>query len=199
MDKAESYPLHWPAWIPRTERWRIASSQFKVGDAQARDELFAELDRLGAKNVIVSSNIPLRKDGRPYANQARPTDAGVAVFFTRKGNDQVIASDRYPTIGENMRAIGKTIEAIRGIARWGTSQMVDAAFRGFAALPETTSGESWWKILGVEYDTEREVIDRAYRHLVKEHHPDRGGDREQFERVERAYREALEAINGGMK
>jgi hypothetical protein len=194
MAEVESYPLHWPAWVPRTSSSKIAWSQFSVTPGKAQRELFEELRRLGARGVIVSTNVAVRRDGRPYAKPPRITDAGVAVYFSRNGVEQVIACDRYREVWENIRAIGLTIERLRSIERYGTSQMVDAAFWGFAAQPETTTAGGdwtyWWLVLGVEYDTEREVIDRAYRHLAREHHPDRGGDPERFRQITEAYRRA---------
>jgi len=54
---------------------------------RTRDYLFVELDRLGEKNIIISTNLALRNDGLPRANQKMPDDAGVAVYFTLK-NEQ---------------------------------------------------------------------------------------------------------------
>ena len=91
---AEAYPLHWPEGWKRTS-YRIRS-KFKTGFGAARNLLFAELDRMGASKVIVSTNIPLRNDGLPRANM-RPDggDTGVAVYFQRKGKPVVFACDKY--------------------------------------------------------------------------------------------------------
>jgi DnaJ-class molecular chaperone len=78
--------------------------------------------------------------------------------------------------------------------------MRDQAFRGFLALPETTAAEGWWAVLDVPSFASRDVITAAYRKLARRYHPDTPlGDRVQFERVERAYREALAALDQGMK
>jgi hypothetical protein len=69
----------------------------------------------------------VRGAGRPYVGQ-RISDSGAAVYFTRKGRDQCIACDKWDSVRDNLHAIGKTIEALRGIDRWGTGEMVDAAF-----------------------------------------------------------------------
>lgn len=52
------------------------------------------------------------------------------------------------------------------------------------------SGEAapWWRVLGVEPTASDVEIERAYRELVRRHHPDAGGDRAEFERVAEAYR-----------
>ena len=56
------------------------------------------------------------------------------------------ACDKWRDVYDNIYAIGKTIEALRGIERWGTGDMVEQAFTGFVALP---SPKSPWEILGV--------------------------------------------------
>ncbi len=88
-----------------------------------------------------------------------------------------------------MHAIGLTIDALRGIARWGTGDMMEAAFRGFATLPAPgqSGAASWWTVLGVAMNAPEDQIREAYRALVKKHHPDVGGDREQFELVQQAW------------
>lgn len=45
----------------------------------------------------------------------------------------------------------------------------------------------YYNILGVSKDSTPEDIKKAYRALVKEHHPDRGGDAEFFKKINEAY------------
>ena len=88
-----------------------------------------------------------------------------------------------------MQAVAKTIEALRGIDRWGTGDMMEAAFRGFAALPDQAS-TNWRIVLGVSDGATPLQIIEAYRSLRSQHHPDHGGDVEQFRRVQAAYETA---------
>jgi hypothetical protein len=120
-------------------------------------------------------------DGRPRIPNINRRTNGKQLCF---------ACDRWHHIQDNMHAIGLTIEALRGIARWGTGDMMEAAFRGFAALPAPgQSGLSWWQVLGVAMNANEDQIRDAYRALVKKHHPDTGGNREQFEQVQKAWEE----------
>lgn len=41
--------------------------------------------------------------------------------------------------------------------------------------------------LGLNKDADQETIKKTYQKLVKKHHPDRGGDEEQFKRIQAAY------------
>ncbi len=97
------------------------------------------------------------------------------------------ACDRWRHVQDNMHAISLTIEALRGIARWGTGNMMEAAFRGYEALPDRNGSGAWWKTLGVAIDAPREVVRSAYVKLVQAYHPDRGGDAEQFVRAQQAW------------
>lgn len=184
----EAYPLSWPAGWSRTKR-RVSGS-FKTTFARARDELMAEIGRLGGRHPVLSSNLQLRRDGLPYAQQARVEDPGIAVYFDYKGKSMCFACDRYTTVEANTRAIQLTIAAIRGIERWGASDMMERAFTGFTALPDQS--DDWRAVLGVGLGASREEIESAYRRRRSEAHPDRpGGSQEQFYAVQRAYERAI--------
>lgn len=186
-----AFPLAWPAGWPRT---RLPQrSNFKTKSlAYERDDLFAELWRLKAKNIILSTNLELRKDGLPYSGRKIPDDTGVAVYFILNGNQQCIPCDRWNSVEQNMKAITKSIDAIRGLSRWGAKEIVDAAFMGFKALPagSSSSAEDWTEILKVSADASPEKIRTNYLQLIKHAHPDNGGTSEEFHRIQRAYEEA---------
>jgi hypothetical protein len=189
----DAYPLAWPPGWPRTDRptW----SRFQVSQHEAQQGLLRELRLLGAKDVIISTNIPLRRDGLPYASRRAPEDQGVAVYFKLEGNDQCIPCDKWRTIAENMQAIRKTIEALRGLERWGAKEMVNAAFRGFKALPESIilnehTARAWWEVLEVSQEASREVIKAAYKARLLKVHPDQGGSQWDFEELQKAWRES---------
>ena len=43
------------------------------------------------------------------------------------------------------------------------------------------------EVLGVKANASRKAVEKRYRKLALEHHPDRGGDEEQFKRIQHAY------------
>lgn len=191
----ESYPLHWPNGWPRTGRQKRA--QFSTSMAAARDGLLDEIRLLGGTGVIISSNIETYTRGGqeiPYANQKRPDDCGVAVYFNLKNEPCVFACDRWNRVQDNVQAIRKTIEALRGIERWGSSEMLNRVFTGFAALPEKATGfngVTWYGVLG--YDSPNQPYEEyrtAYRRLAKEMHPDNGGSDEEMARLNWAIEQA---------
>lgn len=156
---------------------------------EVRRELSNELDRLGARNPILSTNIRVRLDGLPYSNQSQPDDRGAAIYFDLKGKPVSLACDRWDRVEDNIWAIVKHIESLRGQDRWGVGN-IEQAFRGYLALPERTSGSAWWEVLGVAVNASAEQVKDAYRLLAKKHHPDSGGDTEMFHRVQEAFRMA---------
>lgn len=198
----QAYPLQWPIGQPRTPPEKRVYSQFKTKQEKAQQGLLLEIQRLGGRDPIISTNVPIRRDGLPYADVARRNipDQGVAVYFSLKGRQQCFACDRWATIGENIHAIAKTIEALRGIDRWGSGDMVERAFSGFTALPPpivTAPPKPWHEVLGVKPDANLETIDSAWRKRIAETHPDKGGDPVEFQAVQDARKAGHEARNAG--
>lgn len=189
-----AYPLQWPSAWARTEKPQRA--QFKTSLAAARDELKTELRRLGAKNVVISTNIIVNIDGTYRAKQSVPEDRGVAVYFTLNGEDQCFPCDRWTNVNDNLHAIALSITALRGLERWGAKEMVNAAFRGFKALPASTivtpyQARLWYEVLEVSPTASPEIVKAAYRQKLLKHHPDQGGELRAFNEVQKAYKEAM--------
>lgn len=186
-----TYPLFWPPGKSKSGFQRT-HNKFKASFTEARDNCVAEIKRLGGSEVIVSSNVPLNRRGKAQGvpwGKAIAGYSGVAVYFKRKGKELCFACDCWSHVQDNMNAITHTIEALRGIARWGTGDMMEAAFTGFMALPAPgqTTGESPWQILSVAVNATEEQILDAYRAKAKIHHPDRGGNPADFHRIQQAY------------
>lgn len=191
----EAYPLTWPTDQARTPAQQRDRGTFKVGMGTARDEMLRELGRMGAKEIVVSTNVPVRRDGLPYADAREPADPGVAVYFTHGKRQLVIACDSYSTVRANMRAVGATVEALRAIQRHGATSLLERAFTGFMALPPKGGGDvPWREVLGVDPSATLEQAKAAYRELARRHHPDAGGDPETMARINRAFQQAEEAF-----
>lgn len=168
----EAYPLHWPAGRARTPLHKRVHSRFDVKPDRARRELRMEAERHG-KQVVMSTNVELRRDGEPYASRRAPEDTGVAVYLLRKGRPVCFACDQYSAVWENMRAICKTLEAMRGIERWGSAEMLDRAFSGFEALPSPdmitpAPNKAWWEILGINAGATSGEVKAAWKDRCRE-------------------------------
>jgi curved DNA-binding protein CbpA len=71
--------------------------------------------------------------------------------------------------------------------------MIAQAMQGFTALP---APEQPFHVLGIGANADREEIERAFRLLAGEHHPDRpGGDSDRMARINRARDAMLEALD----
>lgn len=168
---AEAYPLAWPAGWKLTRYPR--RSRFRVTFGAARDELVREIKRLRGSYIVLSTNVPLRRDGLPYASFREPEKPGVAVYFMRDGRQMVFACDKWDRVQDNIRAISKTIAAIRGMEAWGASEMMERTFKAFEELP---APKTCWDILNVKPGSSPEDITRAYHTAAMKAHPDHGGN-----------------------
>lgn len=184
-----AHPLAWPEGWPRTTKTR-GSSNYKVSADTAINELMADLRLMRARNVVLSSNVAIRRDGTPYREQAEDVlkDPGVAVYWDNKdGEPMTLACDIWRTPRENIRALGLTVSGLRLIERAGASHLLKRAQSGFARLP---AAPSCWEVLGLTPPVSRDLIEARYRVLARKHHPDHGGDSAMMARINAAYREA---------
>lgn len=191
------HPLHWPPGWKRTQSpvW----SRFKTNPEKAVKNMLAEIERLGGRDVVISSNAQYRADGMPYARQGYIGDTGVAVYFRRKGRDVVFACDTYGSIHENIHAIGLTIEALRAIERHGAAELLDRAFTGFEALPAPGASKHWRDVLDVPEGSgnRADQLARArmhYRALALANHPDRGGSDARMAEINVAWEQAQKEL-----
>lgn len=185
-----TYPLSWPQGWPRKKH----SGKSRYGDRsidKAREALSYEVRLLGGMDLIISSNLQLRMDGLPRSGQRQPDDKGVAVYFKYKDKPMCFACDSWNHVEDNIWAIKLTIEAIRQIERAGASELLERAFRGFAALP-APNDVNWCEVLQLPPGASFEEIRSTYRELVKRHHPDAGGNAEDFHRIQKAFEKAME-------
>lgn len=190
----DAFPLEWPLGYPRHEGNKT-TSRFICTLDKARNGILREIKLLKGKDVIISTNIPLRRDGTFYAS-LKPVseDLGVAVYFTYKNEQKVVCCDAYKTIMENIRAIEKSINAIRSLENWKCSDILNQAFSGFKALPEKEE-QTCWRFLKIAKTNNLTAIRSAYTTLAKNHHPDAaGGSHEKFIELKLAYEQAIKEI-----
>jgi hypothetical protein len=137
---------------------------------------------MGGKNMLLSSNYTLGSDN--------PKDSGVCAYFEFDGVQFAIPCDRWQKIEHNVKAIALTVEAMRGMERWGAKHMIKAMFSGFKALPAPNTKRGWREVLGVGALMRSDDIKAMYRARAKECHPDNGGSAEAMAEVNLAYEQA---------
>ena len=211
LETVPAYPLTWPpAWtrtpshvrrpapfhkirsqhVASLNYTRKSKERLSVGDASAM--LQRELRLLGATRVTISSNLRLRSDGQPHADQKKLLDdPGVAVYFTLKGAPRVLACDKWASAADNLAAIARHIDALRAVDRYGVG-FLEQAFAGYTALPPAV-GHDWRQTLGFRSDelVSPNGVEARFKTLAKQAHPDVGGDPNEMARLNAARDVAL--------
>ncbi len=194
MSTGQAFPLSWPVGIPRV-RSRSAARFGEHSVAEGVKEIRRQLSLLGAHLPVISSNIPLKGNGDPYSDPGRMADPAAAVYFQLSKRPYCLPCDRWDRVEHNLWAIGKHLEAMRGMQRWGVGS-VEQQFAGFKAL---TAGENWWDVLECPPDSPRDVIEAQYRTRIRTAHPDVGGSDQAMARLNVARDEAIKSLSALVK
>lgn len=199
MNPIEAFPLQWPKGRNRTKYPARARFHSRTGDrgkkpltiASSRDRVQRELSKLGAKQVVISSNLRLRMDGELAGNQNEPQDSGVAVYFQLNKLPHCLSCDTWDRAADNLAAIAKHVEAMRGQLRCGVAD-VATMFSGFKALPgaiitpQAMTPDQAAEVISrhTQYTAEQLLqsrngtVEDAYRAAAKIPHPDFNGGQE---------------------
>lgn len=210
----------WPgtltAWSSRTR------SQFSAPLRSTLTLLTRELDALGARHPVLEVAIPadqFRIDGRPRAN-AREEHPGVVLSLpTTHVGALRYATDTFDRWQDNLRAIALGLEALRKVDRYGITRRGEqyAGFKAIgsgiampaAAAVQMTVDEAA-RVLADLSRTEHVTPDpsrliefeaaraAAFRVAARTHHPDAGGDRATWDRLEQA-KHVLDQRAGGSR
>lgn len=195
------------AWDRPVTELRRRSSFFRAEWSATKDLLAREVSHLGGDLVVLQVDVvegDLRRDGMLRSN-AKVSFPGVKVFFDSKFGPLTYATDTYekqyhqdpPGWQANIRAIALALEALRAVDRYGATRSGEQ-YRGWTAIPAkssefTMSRQDAAKLLAGAPNSpytadvllrDASAVDRAYRKLARQHHPDVvGGDPETFRRI----------------
>lgn len=199
-----AYPLSWPLARPRTPAPKRRVSPFSTtresntGWKRRTDlsvsggiqRLVAALERLGARHIVISSNVEQRNDGYPRSSGREPDDPGVAVYFDLKDKPICMPCDTYTKVAGNLAAVAAHIDATRMIERHGVASIAEM-FSGFAMLTAPGAAKPWWEVLQCRSDASTDVIQAQFRRLARDRHPDNGGSNEVMAELSAARDQAL--------
>lgn len=198
MSTITRFPLAWPTGYQRTttrshahfgtvkasgynsyksrERLTIAEAVKRLQSALDGFNSRTHYDRCYVPDAILSTNLRTRLDGLPASGQSEPADPGVALYFRLDGTDKVMCCDKWNRVADNIAGIAATLDALRGIERWGVSEC-NRAFTGFEALPAPgeVHARTCWEVLGIPMTRDKAAIDAAWRERAKLCHPDLPG------------------------
>lgn len=173
-----AFPLAWPPGRPRKpaaarRRGTFSSGGKRLNNATATERLDAEVQRLGGRYALLSSNLELTLSGRPRSDRGEPADPGVCVYFQLAGKPFAMACDAYDRVADNIAALAAHIEATRAIERHGVATAAET-LQAFAALPPPPA---WRQVFGFPEDVAVDVsrVTAAYRRLAAFRHPDAPG------------------------
>lgn len=171
---------------------------FRASWAQTLELLERETRHLGARLVVIQVDVTegeMRRDGMLRAN-AKVGFPGVRVSFESRHGPQTFATDRFGWWQDNVRAVAKSLEALRAVDRYGVTGSGEQ-YRGFTAIeaePDTGAmtvqqaaeyiaahaGGSYSATLLLTAPGQVQAAFRAAAHVL---HPDYGGDPDQFRRL----------------
>lgn len=176
LQNVSAYPCQWPVGWERTPKEQRKRSRYRVGFATSRDGIVSRLTLMGARDIVISSNVQLRRDGLPLASEKEPTDPGVAVYWVVSNEPFAVACDQWEKVRENMRAVCVALNAMSQLESSGASQITRRACLGFKALPAVIDFD-WRAYLGRPGWEPASMADiaEAYRQRVRFCHPDLNG------------------------
>lgn len=170
-DAPTAFPLAWPPGKPRTPWQKRVKGSFSGTRADIFYRLGRQVELLGGRWLVVSSNLALRRDGQPHKGGAEPADPGVCVYFQMRDKPYAMACDTYVELAQNVAAIANHIDATRRIERYGVATAAEA-LQAFEALPAPKRPH---EILGVAPDAPEAEVRKAWRARIVEAHPDKTG------------------------
>lgn len=142
-----------------------------------------------AELLIAIDPSKFRIDGKPYATAVAEHPGVIFSLDTRHGHLSY-PCDRFPTWQDNLRAIALALEALRKVDRYGVTAH-GQQYRGFLALEGPKAGDSVGDAIRVvavlaamSYDDTLPLLDKAVRRAQREAHPDHGGTRAAWDRLE---------------
>lgn len=192
MSVIHQCPLEWPVgWARARRRERSAFGNYAgVSVTQGAANVRAELERLHAKEIVITANVTTsRQTGQFRGDQREPPDTGVAVYFRVGDGQKVLANDKWTRVGDNLHAIAKHIEAIRGQGRWGCGSL-DQALGGYKLLTAVDAPKLWYEVLNLPPSADWADVEAKRAELLARYHPDRGGSHDQAADINRAFENA---------
>jgi hypothetical protein len=190
----------WPGELtPEDER--RSRYQFQADWPSTAKLLTFELRKIDARDAVLQLAIiddDLRLDGNLRTN-AKPEHPGVVLSFESQHGPLQFACDTYEYWRHNVRAIALTLQALRAVDRYGATQAAEQ-YRGFAALPPPPpkAGERMTVEQAARFIAEHATAggypcdpddvlgpfrQDAYRAAARRLHPDRGGNADDFVRL----------------
>lgn len=194
-------------WTDKETLRRRGAHLFKASWDDTIELLARETEYLDAGHpVVIQVDAPeaqIRRDGMLHA-RARVNHPGVAISFQSMYGPLRYATDayedsyysRFALTGwqANVRAIALALEALRAVDRYGVTRRGEQ-YTGWKALEagngrlfaDAADAESWLRKYAAELGVNPEApLNSVYRSLARIMHPDHGGPRADWDRLDAA-------------
>lgn len=188
----------WPG-IRRSPRdQKDGSKVFSADYNTTLNSLEREMRYLHAKSIVIEADFhvdQIRNDGWPYSS-ATPKSSGVILSFSSQHGPLRIPCDYFRGWQHNLRAISLHLERLRLATNYGVGQFGEQ-YTGWKQLaaPAQMSASGAAAIVAQIAEipdnaddilTDQEAFETAYRMAAKVAHPDTGGKREHWDRLQEA-------------
>lgn len=198
--------IDWPHELPRTDTHeRSRTSKFQATLGQTVSEIRDSMRMIGPDDWqadTASGGQYTHGDGLPK-NKANPDDPGFVLRWTKGGTPHVVACDAYVHLEDNVREVYRWLEETRlrgdrpvehGGEAFAAAALPpgDEEAQGVVAGGDPLDGYEAHEVLGVSPDAPERVVQVAFEEKVKEVHPDKGGDMEEYARVREARKRMIE-------
>lgn len=162
-------------------------SRFSASFGDTLELLSREMAQLQAAHIVIELDVEerdIRLDGYPRAN-ARIGNPAVAVSFDSRFGPLRYATCEFTAWQDNLRAIALSMQALRAVDRYGVSKRGEQ-YQGWKAIPMSTDPADAIQTREQAEDYLGERWSGDIRRALFETHPDRGGDTDEFRKVQRA-------------
>lgn len=183
---------HWPGeqTSPR-QRSRFGHRQNGASQSEAIGVCKTELRHLGATELVIQLALnewDIRQDGWPRSNARVPPHPGVILSFESKHGPLSYPCDTFTRWEDNLYAIGRALEALRKVDRYGVSGSGQqyTGWKKIGAVSTPSAELVLAKEIGCTVEWVRANTRAVYLAARKKAHPDAGGTAERFHAVQQA-------------
>lgn len=202
--------VDWPPELgERTpERQRTRNRDFSATLGKTTEQLETELDRLDPDDWTCSTgNQHTKTNGLPL-HDASPDDPAFVLQWSKDGDSFAVGCDRYSRLRDNVRQVYLWFHETRMRSKrpvstaetaFAAAKLPPADGEAVAAPPARSSDEpdrDPHEVLGIAPDASDIVVKGAARALLKDDHPDQGGDGDSVQTIQWA-RDAM--LDGGAR
>lgn len=191
----------WPGEM--TPSHQRKASPFKANYNRTLDLLEFELEKLGARNIVIQcqcDRAQIRNDGWLKSGTSLAGPAIIVSFTDALGDEYAYPCDTFTSFQDNLRAIALALEALRKVDRYGVTRKGEQ-YQGFKALPpapqparaKMTPADAAEFIarymLGLDPEVvimDHEIFENAFKFAQKKVHPDAGGSHDDFVKLQEA-------------